>query len=100
MPPMPSKHTSLAIAIGSLAVFALSAYYHMGYLSWPALFGAVVFGVTWFVKFQRDRKLSIRAANSPFRARRDERRLGPPPKMSPDSGGLFVPDKHWSEPRP
>lgn len=76
---MPSKMTSLYLAIGCLY--------------WPALIGSVVFGATFYFKWQRDQQLTSQANASQYLVETPEN-AGPPPRMSPGSVGLFVPEPH------
>jgi len=90
---MPSKMTSLYLAIGCGVAFLIFAFANVGCLYWSALIGTVIFGATFYFKWQRDQQLLAQANASPYLLEAPER-SGPPPRMSPGSVGLFVPERH------
>jgi hypothetical protein len=90
---MPSKTNSLYLAIGCGVVFLIFAFANVGCLYWPAPIGAVLFGATFYFKWQRDQQLIAQASTSPYVVEAPEN-SGPPPSMSPGSVGLFVPGPH------
>lgn len=90
---MPAKMTSLYLAIGCGVVFLVFAFANVGCLFWPALLGAVLFGGTFYLKWQRDEQLIAQGNASRYLVDASESH-GPPPQMSPGSIGLFVPDRH------
>jgi hypothetical protein len=90
---MPSKMTSLYLAIGCGVIFLIFAFANVGCLYWPALIGAVIFGATFYFKWQRDQQLLTQANTSGYLVEAPEI-SGPPPRTSPGSVGLFVPGPH------
>jgi len=90
---MPSKMNSLYLAIGCGLVFLIFAFVNVECLYWPALIGTVIFGATFYFKWQRDQQLLSQANTSGYLAEAPEI-SGPPPRMSPSSVGLFVPGPH------
>ena len=90
---MPSKTTSLYLAIGCGAVFLIFAFNNIGCLYWPALIATVVFGATFYLKWQRDQQLLTQANTSGYLVEAPEN-ADPPPRMSSGSVGLFVPGPH------
>ena len=90
---MPSKMNSLSLAIGCGVVFLIFAFANVGCLYWPALIGSVVFGASFYFKWQRDQQL-IAQANASTGYGEAPESSGPPPRMSPGSVGLFVPGPH------
>jgi hypothetical protein len=90
---MPSKTTSLALAIGCGIVFLVFVFANVGCLFWPALLGTAIFGGTFYLKWQRDEQLAAQSNASPYLAEAPAA-YGPPARTSPGSIGLFVPDRH------
>jgi hypothetical protein len=90
---MPSKTTSLALAIGCGVVFLVFLFANVGCLFWPALLGTALFGGNFYLKWQRDEQL-IAQGNTSRSLVEPAERYGPPPRTSPGSMGLFVPHRH------
>jgi hypothetical protein len=90
---MPSKMNSLYLAIGCGVVFLIFAFANVGCLYWPALIGTVIFGATFYFKWQRDQQLISQSTAAQYLVEASEV-SGPPPRMSPGSVGLFVPEPH------
>lgn len=90
---MPSKVTSLYLAIGCGVVFLIFLFANVGCLFWPALLGALIFGGNFYSKWQQDEQLIAQGTASRYLTEAPGN-SGPPPRMSPGSVGLFVPDRH------
>ncbi len=73
-------------------MFLIFLFANVGCLLWPALIGAIIFGGTFYSKWQRDEQL-IAQANATQYLIETSGRSGPPPRKSPGNVGLFTPDR-------